>query len=171
MSSNSKSNKLTVLSTCTALVQGVNSLTDATFTLDGQTYMKAAVLAPLNACTAAIAATATAHSSWTAAVQAERTAVAAATAMIAVLKPYLKVRLGKSNPTLKSQFGVAPAKAAKKPVAVKSAAIAKAKATRTARHTMGTKQRASIKGTVAAPAAPAPETPPATPPAPKAPTS
>jgi hypothetical protein len=154
MSSNNKSNKLSLISTCTALVQGVNALTDATFTLDGQTYTKAAVLAPLNACIAAIAATTTAHSNWTASVQAERTAVAAAVAMIAVLKPYLKVRLGKSNPSLKSEFGVAPAKPAKKPVAVKSAAIAKAKATRAARHTMGPKQKASIKGTAAAPAAP-----------------
>jgi hypothetical protein len=159
MSTNTKSNKLSLVSTCTALVQGVNTLTDTTFTLDGQTVSKAAVLAPLNACIAAITATTTAHSNWTASVQAERTAVAAAVAMIAVLKPYLKVRLGKSNPVLKSEFGVAPAKAAKKPVAVKSAAIAKAKATRAARHTMGTKQRAGIKGAVA------------TPPAPKAPTS
>jgi hypothetical protein len=47
----------------------------------------------------------------------------------------------------------------------KIAAAAKAKATRAARHTMGAKQKASIKGTVT-PTAPATAAPPAPPPAP-----
>ena len=41
----------------------------------------------------------------------------------------------------------------------KTAAAAKAKATRVARHTMGPKQKAAIKGTVTAPAAARPATP------------
>jgi hypothetical protein len=167
MTTNKKDTKLEMSSTCAALLQGVNALPDSTFEMDGQTYAKAAVLGPLNAFIAAVAATTATHSAWLKAVQDEEAAAGAAHAMVAILKPYLRARLGKSNPALQSKFGVAPVKKAKKPVAVKSAAIAKSKATRAARHTMGSKQRASVKGTVAAPAAQAP----ATPPAPKAPTS
>jgi hypothetical protein len=161
MSTQNHDTKLALSAQCTALVQGVNSLPDPTLTLDGKTYSKAAVVAPLNACVAAIAATATAHTAWTQSVQNERDAVAAARAMIAALKPYLRVRLGKNNPALQSEFGVPPAKKTQKTVAVKSTAIAKAKATRVARHTMGPKQKTSVKG------APAPATT-ATPPAPGA---
>jgi hypothetical protein len=53
-----------------------------------------------------------------------------------------------------SDFGIAPVKTrAPLTVAQKAAASAKAKATRAARHTMGSKQKASIKGVVPTPAA------------------
>jgi hypothetical protein len=162
MSSNNHDTKLSLSAQCDALVQGVTSLADPTLTLDGKPYTKDAVLAPLRACVTAIAATSAAHSAWSQAVQQEHDAIAAARAMIALLKPYLQVRLGKSNPALQSQFGIAPAKKGEKTVAVKSTAIAKAKATRAARHTMGPKQRKAVTGATAAPspaeqpAAPAP---------------
>jgi hypothetical protein len=52
-------------------------------------------------------------------------------------------------------FGFAPRKVATRTVDSKAKAAAQAKATRTARHTMGKKQKKLIKGTVIAPTAPA----------------
>ncbi len=56
------------------------------------------------------------------------------------------------SPDTLAVFGLKPPKVVKKKVAVKSAAVAKSKATRTARNTMGSKQKKAIKGTL--PAAP-----------------
>ena len=52
-------------------------------------------------------------------------------------------------------MGFAPAKTGTKDVATKQAAVAQMKATREARHTMGRKQKAGIKGVVLPPSAPA----------------
>jgi hypothetical protein len=57
-------------------------------------------------------------------------------------------------------FGITPAKVPVRTAASKVAAAAKGAATRLARHTMGTKQKAAIHGTVA-PAAPVPPAAPA----------
>jgi hypothetical protein len=151
--------KLTLSVLCNALIEGLTPLADPTFTLDGKVYPKDAVLAPLHAYVVAVEATSASRAAWSKAVQDEHDAATAARAMIALLKPYLKVRLGKSNPALQSEYGIAPARKAEKTVAVKSTAIAKAKATRIARHNMGPKKR---KGVTGATAAATPETPPAT---------
>ena len=71
-------------------------------------------------------------------------------------------------------FGLTAPKVAKKKVVVKATAVAKSKATRTARNTLGKKAKLAIKGTVPAgktepvqtPATPAAPTPPAPPAAP-----
>jgi hypothetical protein len=52
-------------------------------------------------------------------------------------------------------FGFAPRRVATRTVETMAKAAAQAKATRNARHTMGKKQKKSIKGTVVAPTAPA----------------
>jgi hypothetical protein len=54
-----------------------------------------------------------------------------------------------SNPAVLSEFGLTPKKKPRVPdVATKQAAILQAQATRTARHTMGPRQKAKIKGVV-----------------------
>jgi hypothetical protein len=52
------------------------------------------------------------------------------------------------SPDTLGVFGLKAPRAGKKTVAVKSVAVAKVVATRKARHTMGTKQRKTVKGTV-----------------------
>jgi hypothetical protein len=81
-----------------------------------------------------------------------------------------------ANPDTLAVFGLKALKAAKPTVATKSAAVAKNKATRVARGTVGPKKKLAIKGTVPAdnggapaPATPAPATTAATPAAPVAP--
>ena len=76
------------------------------------------------------------------------------------------VMYGNDAKTL-ADFDAAPRKAATKDTAVKAAAIDKMLATRAARHTMGKKAKAKIKGTPAQPAqSPAPAPSPAPVPAP-----
>ena len=80
------------------------------------------------------------------------------------------------NPDTLAVFGLKGLKTRKPKVAVKAAAVAKNKATRVARGTVGPKKKLAIKGTVPAdnggapaPATPAPAPKAATPPAPAAP--
>jgi hypothetical protein len=54
-----------------------------------------------------------------------------------------------SSPEELAAFGLQARKAGKKTVTTKATALAKSKATRTARNTMGTKQKKKVKGTVA----------------------
>jgi hypothetical protein len=61
----------------------------------------------------------------------------------------------KDASTTLADFGFEPRKTGKKSLAVKTEAVAKAEATRSARHTMGPKARSKVKGTTA-PAANAP---------------
>ncbi len=73
--------------------------------------------------------------------------------VFAALKGYVQATFGKSSQTV-AEFGYKPAGAIVKSVESKAAAVGKLRATRTARHTMGSKQRRSIKGT--APSSPTP---------------
>jgi hypothetical protein len=79
------------------------------------------------------------------------------------LKTYIVGSYGAQAVQMLQDFGFdAPKPKGKKTVAAKAQGIAQAEATRAARHTMGKKQKAAIKGTVA------PEAPPAASPAPAA---
>jgi hypothetical protein len=80
------------------------------------------------------------------------------------LKSYIVATAGAAAVQMLEDFGFdAPKPLGKKTVATKAKAIAEAEATRQARHTMGKRQRAAIKGTVASAPATAPAAPPAAP--------
>jgi hypothetical protein len=134
MAANRNDTKLEFLSLCQSLITGEQSLPDATLTIDGQTLTKAQVLQPLTDYVAAEALVAPAEAAYHAAVQKAHATEAAARTMVVNLKPYLMVRLGKSNPALKSQFGVTPAKTPQRTAATKAEAATKAKATRAKNH-------------------------------------
>ncbi|HEX8790170.1 MAG TPA: hypothetical protein VF765_04410 [Polyangiaceae bacterium] len=134
MTTNRLDNKLAFLTLCQSLIAGVQSIPDPTLTIDGQTLPKAQVLQPLTDYVAAEALVAPAEAAYHAAVQKAHDAEVPAKAMVANLKPYLKVRLGKSNPALKSQFGVTPAKTPQRTAESKAEAATKAKATRAKNH-------------------------------------
>ena len=109
-----------------------------------------------------------AKATWLVAVQADRDQRANSKTLIKVLEQALVLHFNGQVETL-ADFGLTGRKPTVVSPETRVAAAAKAKATRAARHTMGKKQKAKIKGTV--PAA-APEVPPtATPPAPVAPKS
>ena len=101
------------------------------------------------------------------ALKSARTAQTSAKAMKKALKQYVIAHFGESSPVL-ADFGFSPRKLAQKTVAEKYVAVEKQLATRAARHTMGSRQKAAIHGQVESPAPqaqPAPAQPAAAPPA------
>ena len=101
-----------------------------------------------------------ARAAWQTAVQADRALEDKTKPFVAALRGSLLASFAGNIDTL-ARFGLVPRQ---KPVTtpeVKVAAAAKAKATRAARHTMGPKEKAAIKGTVTptAPATAAPSAP------------
>jgi hypothetical protein len=93
----------------------------------------------------------------------QKAARAAAIAERADLKAYILGTYGEQAVQMLVDFGYDPPKPrGAQTVAAKAQAVAQGKATREARGTKGTKQKAAIKGVVAAPA-PEPATAPATP--------
>jgi hypothetical protein len=146
-------NQTMLVSQCTALVEGLQALSDSdTMLLGGSSYAKSAVLAPLLAYLAAVKAAAAEKVQLRTTVAAQREAKAAARAMRKLVKPYLQGRLGTDNAEL-VKYGYTPAKPRHTPIAVKADAAKKAKDTRVARGTMGKRQRKTAKATP--PAAPA----------------
>ena len=97
---------------------------------------------------------------WLADVQLERNAFAKIDPVFRMFKSWVITQLGDTQDAAQKleDFAFTPRKArAKKTAATKAEAAVKAKATRTARHTMGKQQKKTVKGTVA------PATTPATP--------
>jgi hypothetical protein len=90
-----------------------------------------------------------ARAAWLASVQAQATSHEDVDPLLRAIKQYVLLTWGDSKDASATldDFGYAPRKPAAATPATKVSAAAKAKATRTARHTMGPKQKAPIKGT------------------------
>ena len=118
------------------------------------------VVAALQARVAASQTTVSARASWQAAVAAERDERAKSQSLVSACKQALLLAFAGQVDTL-AAFGLTPRKPRVVSPETKVAAAAKAKATRAARHTMGSKQKAKIKGAVppTEPATPPPEAP------------
>jgi hypothetical protein len=115
---------------------------------------------------AAANAAVTAAAARAAAVKANRDKRAETSAFVSSLKHVVQGMFSQSPDTL-ADFGLKAPKAGKKTVAVLATAVAKSKATRAARHTMGSKQKEGVKGTIPG-ASPAPAPSPTAAPAPTA---
>ena len=113
---------------------------------------KSAVVDVLSAYVKANGTAAAGKLQWRKAVADEKSALAAARPVRALLKTFLQSRLGKASPQLNG-FGFETTKAPRASAKTKAAAVDKNKATRAARHTMGTTQRKRVK----APTPPSPE--------------
>jgi hypothetical protein len=151
-----------------SLIDGLqkHASTLSSLTFGGTSNPTAAIIAVLQARIASANTVLPARATWQATVQADRDELAKTQAFVSGLRQALQLAYAGSIDTL-ADFGLKPRRhPAPRTPEQKAAAVAKAKATRAARHTMGSKQKAKVKGTVA-PTAPA--TPP-TAPAPTAPT-
>ena len=89
------------------------------------------------------------RATWLAAVQADRAELAKSSPLVLACRQTLLLAFAGQADTL-AQFGLTPRKPRVVSPETQVAAAQKAKATREARHTMGTKQKAKIKGTVPA---------------------
>jgi hypothetical protein len=79
-------------------------------------------------------------------------------ALLAALRSYVLLKFGKADTATLADFGFSVRKRTPSTVETKAAAAEKSRATRTARHTMGPRQKEKVKGTVA-PTPPVPEAP------------
>jgi hypothetical protein len=142
----------------TTLATGLPKVLPPTFTvtIDGKVYTLAQLIAGINGRVDARTNVANARGAHKQALLALAAAIANSHVMVTGLKQVLLVMYA-SQPDVLAQMGLTPRKTAVKDVAAKSAAIAKSKATRALRHTMGSKQKAQIKAGVSAPAAAAPK--------------
>jgi hypothetical protein len=123
-----------------------------TFVLRGESHNVADILAALQQRIDAAKPVAPAKGAWTTAVQNARAVVDETKSLVADVRKYVALVYG-SSPTVLADFGITPN--AKRPTAeAKAQAVVKGKATRTARKTMGRRQKAKVKGNASAPPPP-----------------
>jgi hypothetical protein len=153
-----KGRKIDLQAAYQALITGLNMAyqpTD-TFALQSGTITRDELTAKLNQVIVAAEATKTARQQYRSAVNNEQLVQAQMGSLRSGVRKVIQARLGADNPAV-TQFGFLPTKPVKKSAESKAAAVVKAKATRTARNTMGKNQKAEIHG--APQAAPAPMAP------------
>jgi hypothetical protein len=126
-----------------------------TLVLDGTPTTPKDVIATLQGATDAIDRATVAEKAFHDEVAAQHTAIAKGDAVLKALKMLVKNQLGSAEGVL-GDFGFQAPKRKAPDEATKAAAVAKRAATRAARHTMGKRQKAKVKGEVH----PAPATPP-----------
>jgi hypothetical protein len=145
------SSKLSIKAADAKMIAGIgkNLAAMATFTLNGQIYTLAQLLAVYQADSAAIDATDTARATWMQKVADER-AIHAITALVTrALRRFLLGYYGEEAVAILGDFGLtAPKSTVTTNVATKALAAAKSKATREARGTAGSVQKRATKGNV-----------------------
>jgi hypothetical protein len=165
MSTKPKLNHATQQAADQGLIDGFtkNTQTLASFLVGGATIKSSDVVTALQARIAAANTVASTRATWQAAVKAYADKRASTKTLVSNARQAVQVMFAGSVETL-AEFGLKPRKPRTAPTPEqKVAAAAKAKATRAARHTMGTKQKASVKGTITTIVTPA--SPTASPPA------
>jgi hypothetical protein len=171
MTTKDKTNNATQLAADQALIDGLvkHAATLVTLLVAGSTVQTTDLVTVLKARIAAIKLAITTKATFMAAVAAAHAEIANTAALVSGARQALKIAFAGQIETL-GDFGLKPRKA---PTPLtpeqKAAAVAKAKATRAARHTAGKKQKAKITGATAAAAAPATPPPVVTEPAQPAP--
>lgn len=137
-----------------------NLQANATFTLAGASYTVATLSQLCQKDIAAADAATQAKAAWIASVQTERNENAAIAPVLRAFKAYIMSLYGDTQTAAETlaDFGYTPRKPRSKDVTTKAAAASKAKATRKARGTLGSKQKQAITGATA----PAETPPPAT---------
>jgi hypothetical protein len=143
-------------------------------TILGTTLKTTDIITTLQARLASASTVITTRATWQNAVKTDKAERASTKAFVSAVRQAVLLAFAGQIDVL-ADFGLKPHKTrAPRTPAQKAAATAKAKATRAARHTMGSKQKASIKGTVPATApetAPSPAPAPAPSPSPASPAS
>lgn len=159
-------NRPSVKTRNTGVMAGIDKHITTSETIGGAPHTPASLKAVFAAQTAALDAADAQHQQWKDQVQVARAASKTANGVYQSLRSFLVGKYGNEANAILNDFGMtAPKAKGAKTVATKSAGVAKRAATRTARHTMGKKQRKQVHGTATAaatgtaPAGPAPTSP------------
>jgi hypothetical protein len=164
MSTKNNANRVTQQAADQKLIDGITKHEQAipSLTIGSTSYKPTDIITILQARIAAANTTLSTRATWQSAVLADKSELTKTQTVVSGVRQAILLMFAGAVDTL-ADFGLKPRKArAVRTPAEKAEASAKAKATRAARHTMGSKQKASIKGT-------APQAAPATPPAASAP--
>ena len=164
MSTNQKLNRMDQQVTDQAMADGLakHAKTLPSFLLGSTSVQTTDVITALNTRITTANSVDSTRATWQAAILADKNERAKTKSLVSGVRQALEVMFAGSVETL-ADFGLKPRKTpAPRTPAEKVAAVAKAKATRAARHTMSKKQKAAITGTAsqAAPATPPPATAP-----------
>jgi hypothetical protein len=140
------------------ILSGLNQyFPSATITLGGTGYTLTGLTQLIQPALDAITASAQAKAAYSTQVQVERNAVAKISPILRLLKNFVVAYFGDARDASSKlgAFGYSPRKSSKKTLVTKVEAMDKTLATREARHTLGKKQKAKIKGAAAPEIAPA----------------
>jgi hypothetical protein len=151
----SNQTKLTRQARLGLIIQGIqkNFSTMPSIDLGGTSFTPASLSALLQKGIDAITKSADSRAQWLADVHRERDTLAAIAPVVRLVRSFVVAKFGEteaSAPKLE-EFGFTPRKVKTKTVKTKAAAAEQAVVTRQVRHTMGKRQKAKVKGTVAAP--------------------
>jgi len=164
-----KNNRLSQSASEQKLIDGLtkHAQTITSFVIGGVTMQTKDIITNLQALIASASAVQTSRATWQNNVKSDKAERDKLKTFVSGLKQALLVAFAGSIDAL-ADFGLTARKPRVLTPEQKTAAAAKAKATRAARHTLGTKQKAAIKGTVptTTPATPSPAPAPAPSPAP-----
>jgi hypothetical protein len=157
-----KIDRTTLRDRCRMAMAGIDKYlaSEATIPLDGTATPPADVKKGLQNTINAADATEAARAVWLASSAAEQGLRDTTVSTLTSLRSFVMLKFGSNAIATLADFGFQPRKRTAPTVETKAVAAEKSLATRTARHTLGPKQKAKIKGTVAVTA---PATPPAAP--------
>jgi hypothetical protein len=145
-----RKNKSTEVADDSLLVAGIQKhLAGASVILNGTTYTGAELVKALQSRIDAVNTTLATQATWRAAVKAESTQLLQSLSLVNALRKAIYTMF--SDIAMLADFGLTPHKTPELTPAERIAATAKAKATRAARHTMGSQQKKAVKGTVTPP--------------------
>ncbi|HEY3816956.1 MAG TPA: hypothetical protein VGL81_07295 [Polyangiaceae bacterium] len=151
-------NRTTLRDRCRNAIAGVKKdlASVTTITLNGVDYTAATLTTLLQSFIDLADAAVTARASWLIAVQKEAVMLTQILGVLSALKAYVTLKFGPGAVDTQADFGFSPKKAVTRTVEEKAASAAKARATRAARHTMGSDQEKAVTGaSVAQPVTPA----------------
>jgi hypothetical protein len=145
----SKLNRTSLISRDSGLIAGVKKhFKGATLTIGGKPYTDVQIVAALQAEIDAVNAVTPAHAAWQLSVATAKAQSASLQELLKGLRQTVLAMFG-SQPDTLADFSIAPPKKPAKLTANKLVLkVAKSKATRAARHTVGPAVRKTIKGTV-----------------------
>jgi hypothetical protein len=163
MSTNSKANRMTQQTADQKLIDGLkkHETTVSSLVIGGASFKTADIIGILQARIDARDAAVATKATWQTGVKADQEERAKTKTVVSGLRQALQVAFAGSIDAL-ADFGLKPRKPRVVTPEQKQAAAAKAKATRAARHTMGSKQKKSVKGNVTSVAATPPTSTPPT---------
>lgn len=142
-----KQSRTTLADRCRKAIAGAKKyLASVTITLDGVDYTSDALAKLFQSFVDQYDAAVAAKAKWAVAAQNELAMHATVVALLAALRAYVLLKFGQKAVDTLAEFGFSPRKKVVKTTETKADAVKKARATRVARHTMGSVQEKAVHG-------------------------